>query len=170
MIMSTSVPWSVRLFFWFPTLVASAHVIEEFVFPGGFAPWFRRCRPRDLTITTGRLITANTVMFFFCICAGLSGPTHLGAAIWLVLMGSLFANAVFHTYSTFRMREYSPGVVTAICLYIPTTVAGTIYLLRSGLTNNGAALANLLIGVFIMFLIDYIPVIGRGSWDKLRHD
>lgn len=161
MIIKVSSLMSARLLFWAPVIAASVHIFEEFVFPGGFAPWYRRCRPGDPTITSRKLVLVNALMLYFCLCAGINASTPLGAAVWLVVMGTLFANAIFHIYSSFRMGEYSPGMITATCAYIPLTIVGTIYLLRSGLSTRGTVLANILIGISIMLFVDLHHFIGR---------
>lgn len=143
-----------HLFFWAPFLAASAHIFEEFVYPGGFAPWYRRCRPNDPTITRRRLVLANAILVFFSIGAGLFGPSRYGMQIWLIVMGSLFANAIFHINAAIRMREYSPGVATDCVVYIPLTVLGTWWLIQIGMVGGGTALTFLLFGASIMLYID----------------
>lgn len=145
---------NMHLFFWAPFLAASAHIFEEFVFPGGFAPWYRRCRPKDPTITTRRLVIANGILIFFCLSAGLFGPNRYGVQIWLIVMGSLFANSIFHINATIRMREYSPGVATACFVYVPVTALGVWWLIRIGMVRGGHASLFLLSGAAIMLYID----------------
>ena len=145
---------NMHLFFWAPILAVSAHIFEEFVFPGGFAPWYRRCRPNDPTISSRRLVIANALLIFFCLSAGLFGPSRYGVQIWLIVMGSLFANSIFHINATIRMQEYSPGVATACFVYLPLTVFGAWWLIQIGMVSSGVAYIYLLLGVSIMLYID----------------
>src|SRR4051794_39326088 len=44
------------LFLWLPLLAVAAHLIEEFVWPGGFARWYRWYRPERAASVTTRFI------------------------------------------------------------------------------------------------------------------
>lgn len=150
-----------HFFFWTPLLAVSAHIFEEFVFPGAFASWYRRCRPDDPTISARRLVVANVILVFFSLCAGLLGPTRYGVQVWLIVMGSLFANAIFHITATLRMREYSPGSATSLILYIPLTIFGLWWLVDNEMAAVGAAVALLAIGACIMLYIDLRYYVAR---------
>jgi hypothetical protein len=143
-----------HFFFWTPLLAVAAHIFEEFVFPGSFASWYRRCRPDDPTITTRRLVVANSILAFFAVCAGLLGPTRYGMQVWLIVMGSLFANSIFHLRATLRMREYSPGSATSLLIYMPLTCFGVLWLVNNNMTTIGVAVPLLAVGACIMLWID----------------
>jgi len=143
-----------HLFFWTPLFGVSAHIFEEFVFPGAFASWYRRCRPDDPTISVRRLVVANSILVFFSVCAGLLGPTRYGMQVWLIVMGSLFANSIFHISATLRMREYSPGSATSLIIYVPLTIFGLWWLVNNKMATVGAAVALLATGACIMLYID----------------
>jgi hypothetical protein len=97
------------------------HIAEE---APRFGPWTRLYPDRfSKTLTTGDFVATNVVLMFvvltavaLClrrslVVAGLSG------ASWE------FSNAVFHIGLTVSSRIYSPGVVTAIVVYVPLSVA-----------------------------------------------
>lgn len=75
---------------WLPLLFAALHIAEEFVWPGGFADWYRRYRP-DLApgITSKFLIRINALLLLVCLGAGLLGVGRQGAALWLTIAALL---------------------------------------------------------------------------------
>ncbi len=152
---------NLHVFVWLPLFAAEAHIFEEFAFPGGFKAWYKRCRPSDPTITTRRLVIANSILLFFCLCAGLFGPNRYGVQVWLIVMGSLFANSIFHVLTTVRMREYSPGVISSLLIYFPLAIVGAFHLVNLGMTTLAKAGAFLLFGMAIMLYIDLKHFIAR---------
>ena len=63
-------------FLWLPALAVAAHLVEEFVWPGGFAAWFRAYHPeRAASVTTGYLIGINALLVGLALLPPLLGPT-----------------------------------------------------------------------------------------------
>jgi uncharacterized protein with HXXEE motif len=133
--------------FWALLLAAAAHVFEEFVFPGGFKAWYARYRPETATSFTPRFaIGINALLLVGCSLPLLSGPTPQVIALWLTLAAVVAGNAVFHARATLKMREYSPGLVTALFLYVPLAVLGFIHFVRVGEASWGTAIVAALLG------------------------
>ena len=82
----------------------------------------------------------------------LLGPTPRSVALWLTIAALLAGNSVFHARATLRMREYSPGLVTALLFYLPLAVLGFTYFLRAGEASVGTAVSAALIGVSYSFI------------------
>ena len=121
---------------WGPLVAAVLHIVEEFVYPGGFAAWDRRYRPAIKKSITPRLhVIVNAALLLGCLQVALLGRAgdveaqHVGTTAWLAISALLFSNAVFHVVGTLRARNYSPGVVTAVVLYVPLAVCGYWYFL-----------------------------------------
>ena len=58
---------------WLPLLAASSHMMEEFVYPGGFPAWFRRYRPEGASeITVTKLVVINGLLLLFCLGAAIT--------------------------------------------------------------------------------------------------
>src|ERR1019366_2463326 len=96
------------LLLWASLLAVTAHLVEEFVFPGGFLAWHRRYRPEHAASITPRFAIA------------INGPSStIGVFQWLTLAALLITNAAFHIRAVINTRAYSPGVVTAAFLYVP---------------------------------------------------
>jgi len=124
-----------------------AHIVEEFVFPGGFSEWYRRYRPEAAVSFTPRFaVGINALLVAVCLLIPLQGIGRQGAALWLTVAAVLIANAVFHLRATFRTREYSPGVVTATLLYAPLAAYGYGAFVRSGRASVGTAICAAVLG------------------------
>jgi hypothetical protein len=119
---------------WVPLGAAALHIVEEFVYPGGFASWDRGYRPAIESSITPRLhLVVNGLLLAACVSVGISGmpgaaidigglrlrspvPASLSALAWLTLAALLFSNAVFHLVGTFQTKRLSPGVRTGLLL------------------------------------------------------
>jgi hypothetical protein len=71
---------------------------------------------------------------------------RVGVAAWLGVSALLFSNAVFHVAGTLRTGTYSPGVVTAVFLYMPLTVFGYRHFLSNGRVSWLTAAAAAIVG------------------------
>jgi hypothetical protein len=116
---------------WLPAAAVAAHLVEEFVWPGGFAEWYRHY-PTGETVTVTRrfLVIMNVVFAALALLPPILGATARGLAFWLVVAAIAAANALFHIIATVRTQAYSPGVVTGVALYLPLAVAGGAWLIR----------------------------------------
>ena len=133
---------------WATFLAIAAHLIEEFVFPGGFLAWHRRYRPEHAASIGPRFaVVANGLMLLLVLAIAINGPASpFGIFQWLVLAALLVTNAAFHLRAVVTTRIYSPGVVTAALLYVPLGVLGSAWLLRTGAVSAGTAAVAFLVG------------------------
>jgi hypothetical protein len=135
------------MMYWWPLGAVVLHIVEEFVFPGGFADWDRSYRPQVRSSITPRFhLVVNAVLVLACLAVGWIGPSPRGVAAWLTIAALLGTNAVFHVVGSFQTRRYSPGVVTGVLLYVPLAIYGFVYFLRTGQASLPTALAALAIG------------------------
>src|SRR2546423_3715323 len=120
------------IFLWLPLLAVAAHLVEEFVWPGGFPDWYRRYRPeRAASVTTRFLVTVNVILVAIALLPPLLGPSPRGLAWWLIVAAIGAANAVFHLWATVARQEYSPGVITGTLLYLPLAAIGALELVAT---------------------------------------
>lgn len=127
---------------------ALAHIVEEFVWPGGFRDWYARYRPETRTSFTPRYaILVNSIFVLACAAPLATAPAPDGVALWLTMAALQVGNALFHLRATFAMREYSPGVVTATLLYLPLAAIGYAHFVRSGLASPATAVMAALLGL-----------------------
>ena len=136
------------LFLWLPAIAVSAHILEEFVWPGGFAEWYRWYRPaRASSVTTRFLVIVNALLVALALLPPQLGATPRGLAFWLVVAAIGAANALFHLWATASRRAYSPGVVTGTLLYLPLAVVGVRELVATGVVAWGTALQAVAIAI-----------------------
>lgn len=139
--------------FWFPLFAATLHIVEEFVWPGGFAAWYRGYRPDIAASVSNRfLFWINAALLLACFSAGIDGPSPYGAALFLTVTALLFANGLFHLVATVKRRRYSPGVVTGVVLYLPLAIIGYAMILRSHLASPGTAVVAVILGGSYQFI------------------
>lgn len=137
------------------------HVFEE---GPAFVPWFNSLVEPD--ISEPLFLTVNGVAFF--ITAILSGALAVTreravAVAGLAWLGSLFfANALFHLTATVVHHRYSPGAVTAACLYLPYFALFFVVALRRLRVSWGAALLATILGALPMAAHGYL-IVFRGS-------
>ncbi len=92
-----------NVFFWAPMGAAGLHIIEEFIYPGGFAAWDRRYRPvLSASITPRFHIVINGLLLLLCYNVGAMGGTPIGIATWLTVAALLFSNAIWHVVGAVR--------------------------------------------------------------------
>jgi len=132
---------------WLPLGAVLLHLFEEFVWPGGFAEWYRWYRPeRAASVTTRFLVWINVLFVLMALIPVAMGFRPYGVAFWLVVASIAAANGLFHLWAMFRTRRYSPGVVTGCIVYLPLAVFGFVYFWRAGLANVALLLQAAIIG------------------------
>ena len=141
------------ILFWAPLAAASAHVVEEFVFPGGFARWYRAYRPEIAESVTPRFLVAiNAALLFGCFAVGVDQNASFGPAFFLAMTALLAENGLFHLAATIRTRRYSPGVITGVALYVPLAAYGSFALVSSGHVSPAIAAVAAAAGASYQFL------------------
>ena len=132
---------------WLPLGAVLLHLLEEFVWPGGFAKWYRWYRPeRAASVTTGFLVRINALFVAMALVAGALGFRPYGVAIWLVVASIAAANGAFHLWAMIKTRRYSPGVITGCTIYLPLAVFGFTYFWRTGLASTPTIVQAALVG------------------------
>jgi len=132
---------------WLPLGAVVLHLIEEFAWPGGFPAWYRRYVPSGAaSITTSRLLRVNALFVAMAAVAGILFPRPYGVALWLIVASIGAANAFFHLWATVKMREYSPGLVTGLLLYLPLAAYGFYAFAVKGLASRSTLAQAALVG------------------------
>ena len=133
--------------YWTPFGAASLHIVEEFVYPGGFAAWDRRYRPGIRNSITLRFhVIINSLLLVACYDVWALRSSPIGVAAWLIVTTLLFANAVWHVVGSVKTRSYSPGVLTGLLLYVPLTVYGYVRFLHTGQASVPMAILAFAVG------------------------
>ncbi|HET7434606.1 MAG TPA: HXXEE domain-containing protein [Thermoanaerobaculia bacterium] len=134
--------------FWLPLAAASAHITEEFVWPGGFGKWYRGYRPEIApSMTTRFLFWINAALLFGCFAVGVDQKASFGPMFFLAMCAMLAQNGVFHLIATLRARRYSPGVVTGVVAYLPLAAYGYWFLTTRGNVSISDAIVAAAIGL-----------------------
>lgn len=132
---------------WAPLGAVSLHIVEEFVYPGGFAAWDRRYRPGIRASITPRFhVLMNGLLLVACYDVATLGQRPLGIAAWLTVMALLVSNAVWHVIGAVKTGNYSPGMITGLVLYVPLAVYGYARFLRSGQSSLSTAIIAFALG------------------------
>ena len=126
---------------WGLLAASCAHVVEEYVYPGGFLDTAREVAPEAFDhASTPIIVGVNASMILGCLNAALMRkrqPFH-----GLAMASLLFFNAILHTGASIRLRKYSPGLVTGLCLYVPLSIyAFSSYARSSGFKRSTAVSA-----------------------------
>jgi len=146
---------------WLPAGAVAAHLIEEFVWPGGFAAWYRHYPPgTNATVTPRFLVTVNAVFVALALMPPVFGATARGLTFWMVVAAIAATNAVFHLFATLRTRTYSPGVITGVLLYLPLAFVGATSLIRDPQVAPGTVAQAIVIALAYQVW---------SSWNHRRH-
>jgi hypothetical protein len=150
--------------FWFlfaAIPILAVHEWEEFRFPGGFRQWYNTdlCRSNDANAPlTAKEAAINhmPLMLLFPLLAVLASRWP-----WIGLVGiyALLADAMFHTSATGYTRRYSPGLVTALLLYLPLAFAATWFLVSNGDVSLAALLAAAFAGTVGFNIFLFLPLL-----------
>lgn len=100
---------------WAIVVAAIIHVIEEF--QGGWLNWAQRYIPG---ITLSQFLTINTAFVFLCISGALAGSDY--PVFSLSIASLIFINALIHIIPALRGRGYTPGLISAVLLYLPLSL------------------------------------------------
>lgn len=118
--------------FWAPLGAAALHIVEEFLWPGGFLGWYRRYKPEIAASVTPRsLFILNALLLILCYDVGAMRAGPVGPPLWFGVMALLFANAGWHLVAAVKTRGYSPGLITGLLLYVPLSLWGAVQLLQA---------------------------------------
>ncbi len=105
-------------FLWLFPAVFAVHVVEESL---GFARWVEEILQGQIQISAFYINNAG----FMVVLIGLTALASRKKTTWALALlffwvsGQQFWNFMFHMYTQFRFRHYSPGYFTALFLYFP---------------------------------------------------
>ncbi len=119
--------------YWLPLSALLLHQTEEWMYPGGFLPWFNRevmdSDADEWPITRRDGLAINVGLGWgTALAAGLLGPSRPGVAAAQLAMD--VGNAGLHIAQGVRRRRYNPGLATAALLFMPIGIAGARNLVR----------------------------------------
>lgn len=139
-----------HVLFWLPLLVVLLHIVEEFVWPGGFADWYARWFPHTRqSFTKGYGFFVNGLLILVAFLLGLLGPDWSRAvSLWICVVAILGSNAIFHFIGVLKFKTYSPGVFTGTLLSLPLLVLGSGHFLQTGKATPSMVMFSVIVGSF----------------------
>ena len=115
------------MIYWSLLIAALLHLVEEYVYPGGFLRWMRSSV--GVAPSTIEAVVLNTA--FIALVAAPVPELRPSVA------GLLLANGVAHVVGTIWTKRYSPGVITSVVLFFPL---GAYALVKSQTVSGGILL------------------------------
>jgi hypothetical protein len=139
-----------RWLLWASLPALFCHQTEEWVFPGGFLPWFNRdvmgSDADEFPITRRLGVVINTGLGWG---VGLAGALLARRAPWLgiAFLTTNVPNAALHVSEAVRQRGYNPGLATSITLLAPVGGAGLVRAARSRSVSAGDMAVGIGLGI-----------------------
>jgi hypothetical protein len=140
------------IFTWF-LVAAVLHVIEEYVYPGGFLRWLRIAVGVAPSVAEAIVINA---LFLGLVATPIFG--EVSSVFAQSIPALLLANGVAHVVGTVLTTRYSPGVITSVLVFFPL---GTYALLKTPTVSG----AGILLGIGWM-LVPLTVVVLRRSFTR----
>jgi hypothetical protein len=143
----------------------AVHVFEEFTFPGKGSDWFRAYHAEyDHVYNDSFFFKINAIPLVLSLLVTLStfnfagGFGFWGIRAWLVFLCMQAFNVSFHIRGAIKLKtkQPSPGMLSAILLYIPLTIASFFYLLKTGTVDIFSAIICIALGSLLQPALDYI--------------
>lgn len=131
---------------WVATLAYGVHMIEETIY--NWHDWVRKVLKVNAEWSEFYMVNAVVIVLgISCAMVGWRNP-----AFALILPAFMVVNAIlFHIVPVLATRIFSPGVITAVLLFLPVT--GWIYYQanRDGVLTTSAVMISCVSGLLLMF-------------------
>ena len=132
--------------FWALVGAAAIHVVEEFVYPGGFLDSMRDFHPEFAPSVTVRFaVIINSLFLLLCVAGAIVASRSL--VLSLSVASLLFLNALMHIVGVVKAREYMPGVISGVVLYLPLSLYAYYLSVGSGQLSLLGSVTSGLLGV-----------------------
>ena len=148
------------------SIVFGLHVIEEFIFPGGFISWDNVFRPMYINTPASYYVKVNTIPNTAALLLALGAFDYrgnysfFGIRAWLAFLTFMAWNAVFHLRGAIHTRRYSPGMGTGLLLAIPLMIASYIHFKSSGVVDGVSMVLCAAFALAIQPILDFIKRAG----------
>jgi len=142
----------------FPSLFIAAllHVVEEYYVPGGFFDFVRRLGTgiaEQLTLSVA--IVVNGLFLLLALLAAILWRNYPVPS--LSIAGLLLVNALIHVAGSLRAKAYAPGLLTAVILYVPLSLAAFVIAAKeSFVSTQGLVVAMALGFLYHILLLGYL--------------
>lgn len=120
---------AIRILAWLFPVTFVIHIAEEYWGGGGFSAYM--VRARGVSLSPSRFLLMNSFGFGLMLL-GVLLARKFGFTRWLVVcLGALvLGNGLSHTINGVVSREYNPGLVSGLLIWIPLGLLAVLYLKR----------------------------------------
>jgi hypothetical protein len=131
---------------WLATAAYSVHILEEFMLD--WRDWARHVI--GLPVEWSDFYVVNAIVIALGICA--ANLANAAPAIALAYPALLLINGIFfHILPVIKTRgRFSPGVITAVLLFLPIGILSYCAADRAGVLNASTLICSILIGAALM--------------------
>lgn len=97
------------LFLWLPVFAICVHMFEEFVWPGGFAQWYRAYPPgRSTAVSVRFLVLGNAVFVALALAVvGITTLLRLRLVGFATLIQAVLIACAYSAWSTWRHGRHA---------------------------------------------------------------
>ncbi len=149
--------------FWAIFGAAILHVVEEYLFPGGFMRTMKNFRPKySAFVTVPFAIIVNGIFLVMCLAAALFAARR--PLFSLAIAATVFLNGLIHVGAAARLKGYAPGVLSGVILYLPL---GFVAFLQAGARGGLSFGRGLIAGAMALFF-QAVPIAYLGLSRLLR--
>ncbi|MBV8098627.1 MAG: HXXEE domain-containing protein [Verrucomicrobia bacterium] len=141
-------------------IASGLHAVEEYLYPGGFLSWLHSVFPRTAPGSVGAIIFNG--VFFCLVLSPLFSNAQRTPIFSLSIAGLLLANGALHVIGTLVTRRYSPGTVTSVFCYLPTSVYSLLTVAPKWHMGVPQVIGAISLGVLWQLLP--LGVMARRSW------
>lgn len=141
------------------TAAALIHVAEEY-----FLGWVEWANGFVSGITIKQFVIINILFITLCIIAAALHEKYV--VVTSSIFSLLLINALVHVAPTIRQKKYSPGLVSAILLFIPVGISGYLYLFEHDLLSVRELMISIIIGALWMSIPFVFQVMRMASERK----
>ena len=153
------------------------HDLEEVATIEGWSQRWKHTGQNDLStvqrrlagvLASGRRRFTLAVALVGCVVVGatvlgVSDPNGVGMVVYVTVLGGYFLHAFVHLGQSLVLRGYTPGLVTAVSVALPTSVYLYWRLLSAHLVDVEIAIATGVLGlvVFVPIVVGATVIAGR---------
>ena len=141
---------------WIAVFAAIIHILEEY-----YCGWINWAKSFVPTVKKSHFIVVNFLFVCTCVLAAILQILELKISIFSLLI----INAFVHLVPTIVKRKYSPGLVSAMLLYIPIGIFGYIATFKENIASN----VQIIVGTLLGFIIMAIPFLFQSLYGRMMN-
>ncbi|MEJ5187196.1 MAG: HXXEE domain-containing protein [Candidatus Geothermincolales bacterium] len=150
--------------YWWLLAASCAHVVEEYLWPGGFLEVAKDVAPRAFEHASIPIVVGvNAAMVAGCLGGAMLARRE--PFLGLSMASLLHANALLHLAASMKARRYVPGLVTGLALYLPLSLKAFSSYRRSKGYRPAKAMGAALLGL-AWHSVPFIAFALRSRWGR----